>query len=172
MTLIEKIRETLTAQGITDITDTQIQNYIDNAKALIGSSLIEQREYTDYVRNFNGEVYTTDFYPVLDILEFTIDDKPVTLSHISMNGVLYLPCPYMGTLCCTYVVGLPVDEVEDDLLPLVVCMIRDNTGKNISSISEGDVSVSYNNTTGMESASLDTLVARLRDKYGAMVRLI
>ena len=172
MTLVEKIKATLTAQGITGITDEQIETYISNAKALVGSSLLEQHQYTDYVQKFNGEVYTTDFYPVLDIVEFTIDDKPVTLSHISSNGVLYLPYPYMGTLSCTYLVGLPQDEVEDDLLPLVVYMVRDNLGKNVSSVSEGDVSVSYNTGTMTEAASLDGLVGRLRDKYAAMVRLI
>ena len=78
MTFIEEIRTSLEAYGITSYTDEQIEVFIDNAKSIIDSPLLENREYTDYVRGFDGDVYCTDFYPVLELNSLTIDEKEVT----------------------------------------------------------------------------------------------
>jgi hypothetical protein len=63
------------------------------------------------------------------------------------------------------------DIIEQYIVLVAVQLLKAGAGKNLASINEGDVSISYN-TAGADAASLDRLVSDLHGMYGARVQLL
>ena len=175
MSIYENLRELLKVHGVTtEYTDSQLDMFIMEAKILIDAPFVNNSQYEDYIPDFSNDVYCTNEYPLITgSVEISINDKPVNPVHITEDGIIYLDHVYDGTLKCNYVTGLSDADITTDLLPVVACLIEEKAGMNIASVSEGEVSISYNNGTGYTSNTLDALIQQVRDKYsGARVRLI
>lgn len=177
LTDVETLRKLIEAEGISteDITDETLQTYIDKA---INLADIPGGSKEDYVRRFKGDTYVTDFYPLLplsddgDIVTLTIDDEQVTPDHVCVDeGIIYLDKPMRGKLTCNYNYGLSDEDVTKYILPIACSLFKDNKGDNVASITEGDISISYDNTSST-SDSTDSLIAELRNKYNARVKFI
>ena len=174
MTEISDLRELLQVYGIDDsqYTDTQLQLLLKQARAFIGD--VTPTEHTDYVERFNGKRYMTQFYPVgVESVTVTVEGESITPHYISEDGIIYFDKIVNGELQCTYTQQLSEEDISSAVIPLTVYMIKDNMGGNMSSITEGDVSVSFdNNSTVSTSNQINRLIESLRQKYKARVVLL
>lgn len=176
MTLLEELKKILEANGITEYTDEQLNAFIDKAKVLVNIPNLTPHEEYDIVRDFEGDVYVTSYYPIIDdeSLTLLIDDKPITPQLVNYEkGIIFLHNDYEGILTCSYKAGIAEEEINKDLLPIVAQLVQEGAGRNVSSITEGDVTVSYNITnTGVDETSLDALIRNFRAKYDTMIRWV
>jgi hypothetical protein len=174
MTEISDLRELLQVYGIDDsqYTDTQLQLLLKQARTYIGD--VTPTSHTDYVERFNGKRYMTQYYPVgVDSVTILVDEESITPKYITEEGIIYFDNMVTGELRCTYTQQLSEEEISDAILPLTVYMIKDNIGGNMSSITEGDVSVSFdNNSTVSTSNQINRLIESLRNKYKSRVVLL
>ena len=175
MSMLDDLRSLLIAHGIdaTGYTDSMLESFIFEAKVLVDAPFMFDTVHEDYNPQFRGDVFMTDNYPVIDdeVLRVTIDDLVVTPEHITHEGIIYLDKTYQGKLKCTYNVGLSDDDIQSYLLPICTNMIQIKEGLNPASISEGDVSISYdsNNSYGTQ---VSQLVQALKNKYSGRVAFI
>jgi hypothetical protein len=88
-----------------------------------------------------------------------------------VEGVVYFPEKQCGRLLVQYTVGLGTEDMEKYILPITVHLIMEKEGKNISSISEGDISISYD-TNNTLNAQVTTLIQELKNKYSGRVCLL
>lgn len=166
MTTIETIKELLELNNInTEQYTTKIINLlISHAKQLCQVN----REFTatDYENTFNNEIYITQDYPIKDpaAVEVKLNNKKITPHKITSEGVIYFKNIQNGELEVTYNVGLPDEDIQEYIIPIVVELAKNMEGKNLASISEGGVSLSYDNT-GNTQTSLDQLITTLKNKY-------
>lgn len=175
MTLLTDLKKILEANGITDYTDTQLEAFIDKARVLANIPGLTPHTEHDVVKDFTGDVYVTSFYPILDdAISLTINGEAVIPKLVEYDkGIIFLNNTINGLLQCTYTTGIPEEEFNVDLLPIVVQLVTDSSGKNISSITEGDVTVSYKtSSSGSDETSIDALIRNFRAKYDTMVRWV
>ena len=178
MNVIQTLQEMLDAHGITKYDDDPetLNTFLLEAKLMVGASFVFDQEYNDYKENFNGNKYALDYYPLKSSGSLTVlcNDVNITgnIRKISEEGIIYFKKTFTGTLDVTYTVGLTDDDLTEYILPITLYLVKDNEGQNISSVTEGDVSISYNNSTGSTSTQIDALVANLRDKYSARMCLL
>jgi hypothetical protein len=170
------LRELLQLYGIDDTTysDEQLELIIRQARAYIGEEFVEPTTHEDYVEHFRGKTYMTSYYPVdVDSVTVICEEEVVIPNKITSSGLVYFTHHIQGRLTVSYTQELTSTDIRDTILPIAVYMIRDIRGENLSSITEGDVSVSYDNTNTMStSGMIQNLVTQLRNKYKARVRLL
>lgn len=176
MTLLDDLKRLLEAQGITEYSDEQLEAFIDKTKVLVNVQNITPHEEYDISRDFEGDVYVTSYYPLIESepITLTIDEKPIIPTLINYEkGILFLSTEYEGVLTCKYTTGILEEELNKDLLPIVSQLVQEGAGRNVSSITEGDVTVSYNTTnTGVDETSLDALIRNFRAKYDTIIRWV
>ena len=175
---IQTLRTQLQAVGVEDsqYTDEQLQAIIENARSVLGDC-VEERTHEDYLRHFSNDVYTTNYYPInVDDVEVTCDDKAVQVDKITKEGVIYFTNTERGSLRVVYVQAIDTSIVDNVVSQLVVYMIQQKQAGNIegiSSINEGDISISYDtNSTLRSDALVQKLIDDLRNSYKARVRLL
>lgn len=173
LTVYDNIKQMLINHGITkEYTQAELDNYILEAKVLVDTPFMNDNVMEDYIKEWAGDVYCTKEYPLRNnTIELTINNTVITPVHVTYDGIIYLDKTYHGDLKCRYTVGLNNDDINSYVVPIVVCLIENIEGSNIASVNEGDVSISYDNSTST-TRTLDNLVNNLRNKYGARVRLI
>ena len=174
MSELETLRELLKAHGLPntqeEISDEELEAWILEAKLLINEPYMFTNITEDYDPEFGDEIYMTEDYPIIpDTVSLSIDDTAIAPERVTNDGIIYLEKPMHGKLSCTYTVGLCDADVENYLLPIVVYMVKDNEGRNVSSIQEGDLNVSYDATSNMQ---ISNLIDRLVNKYNGRVVFI
>lgn len=171
MAIVEDIQSLLTAHGVTtQYTTSQIEAFIHEAKLLC--DLDDDESYEDYKPSFNSDVYVTQQYPLQSVTSITLNGVEVTPEKVTNEGVIYFNSTKQGKLIVQYTVGMSTTDIQNLLVPLVVALIENKEGRNLSSVTEGDVSVSYNNSSGVSSVTIDSLVSEIRDKYTSRVMLL
>lgn len=176
---ITQLRSLLQANGLDDttLTDEQLCQLIQQSVTLIGEDYVTGSTEVEYDYDFNGDMYMTMSYPIiadevtvkLDGLDIPVED----ILHITSEGVIRFRRELEGLLEVHYRNGLPGSTMTEYLLLATLHLIRggvNGTG-NISSITEGDVNVSYDNTTN-SSNSLNGVITAIHGLYGARVRMI
>lgn len=173
---IEELRKLLRLYKIDDtqFTDEDLELLISQAKTLIGKEFIEDANREDYVEHLSSKRYMTDYYPILvDSVQVFVDDEEVIPRRITENGILYFEKNVNGEFLCTYTQGFERSSIDEAIKSIVMYMIQEQDNQNISSISEGDVSVSYNTDDLMSSSTkLNELIESIRNKFRARVRLL
>ena len=177
MTLTDDIIEILNANGIdtTKYDETRINALYNEALKLIDAPFTKTTTHTDYINIFHDNKYITNFYPVLldDDITIKLNDNIVEPVKVTKEGIIYFKNNMHGVLEVTYNVGIDDDDINNYIIPLIVAMIKNNENRNgISSISEGDISISYNATTGTVATSIDDIIKNIRNKYAGRLRLI
>jgi hypothetical protein len=174
--IVDELRELLVLYDIADseYTDEQLEMMISQARACIGTEYTEASDHEDYVRDFCGDYYLTDYYPVdVDSVRVTIDDEIVFPEKITSEGIIYFTNQQRGKLSCTYVQDFSSYDIKEVILPLTMYMIRDKNGGNMRSINEGDISITYDNDSQLSTSNMiSQLVQKLQNKYKARVRLL
>lgn len=174
--MTEEIINILAGQGIT-ASEEQITATISQAQHLVGMEYFTPTNRNEYIPDFDDEVYVTDFYPIKsESLQVKVNDKIITPRKINYDeGIIYLNGNNTGTLEADYQYGYSDDALDAHLIPLVVELFKSNGNYNLSSVSEGDVSVSYasnTNTNGTGVNTIDALVNNIREMYDARVKLL
>ena len=176
MLIYETLRKMLISHGITtEYSNDELDSFILEAKLLLDAPFVYDTLHEDYVDDFEGNKYMLRYYPFKESNEFSVslNDEDITshVKKIMKSGLLFFDKSFHGSLNVTYSVGLDVDDINTYIVPIVLYIIRDKEGKNISSINEGDISISYDNTSN-SSLTTDALIKRLKNKYGTRLRLI
>lgn len=175
MSMVDDLRSMLIAHGIdpTSYDDGMLESLIFEAKLLVDEPFMFDEVNEDYEPDFCDDVYMTSNYPVVvdDNFSLTVEGHIVVPDRVSSEGLIYLDKKYHGKLQCTYTVGLSDTDIQQYLLPMVVNMIQEKEGLHLSSITEGDVSIGYDNSTGY-GARVGQLIEGLKNKYNGRVVFI
>lgn len=123
---------------------------------------------------FNDEVLLLDNFPVIKIKLLKIDSKELSSEDyilVENEGTIYLNEHCSGRLYVEYTYGLS----EDEYLPLIDLMVdyENDTSwnKDASSITEKNVSISYDTSQG-KGARIQSMIQDLRNKYSCVVDMI
>lgn len=123
---------------------------------------------------FNDEIILLDNFPVSEIKLIRIDSRKLVSEDymlVENEGTIYLNEHCSGRLYVEYTYGLP----EEDYLPLLDLMVEyeNDTSwkKDASSISEKNVSISYDTSQG-KGARIQAMIQDLRNKYACVVDMI
>lgn len=175
--MIENLREMLTSRGINaeEYTEAQLSSMIQQAVTLIGEEYVSSRTEVDYDYTFTGDIYLTAEYPITpEAVTVTLDDVDITdsIKSITKEGVIHFNEDHDGVLRVEYNVGLTSDVVQDSILLAAMYLLGDSAHMgNISSINEGDVSISYDRTNNTAN-SLDGVINNVHKQFGARVKMI
>ena len=110
------------------------------------------------IRNFNGNLFESDWYPIREVTSFKIDGVELTDDDYVLDenaGIFYLNNGYNGLLVIEYVHQLSDETIQSKINPLIGDMVlygftsKDNTGGEISSIHEADQSISYDTSNSL-----------------------
>ena len=172
MSIYDDLRSIMELNGIdtSKYTDSMLDALILQAKGLINAPYTTDSQHNDFVKKYDGTQYMTESYPLKEVTKIRINHEPVTPLKVRSSGIIYFDKTLHGVLEVDYIVGLTEIDYKDYLLPICAHLANDVEGNNMASISEGDVSVSYD--TGSSNAMIDSLVSNLRSKYGARVRFL
>lgn len=167
MSILEDLRAMLIAHNIdvTAYTDQILNSFISEARLLVGEDFMFDHTVEEYDPNFDDDCIMVGDYPVKEgTVVVTLDDEVITPTKITSEGIIYLPSRVNGHLSVRYTVGLSGEDINQYLLPIVVYMIREKEGQNISSINEGDISISYDTSNGVNT-QMSQLIQDLKHKY-------
>lgn len=153
-----------------DILGIDYSDYEENLQQLLNSTItklegltgvnINPKVIKEVVFDFKSKMFQCKQYPVLQINSFMIggkcllDDNPVYILDDGL-GVIYLPYKMYGLLEIEYTNQVPDDIITSLVNPLLVDMIAHGISKGFNfdgeynTVKEGDVSVSYDTSTGL-----------------------
>lgn len=124
-------------------------------------------------KDFDDSTIIVENFPITQINTLKIGGVTLTEDDyiLDESGIIYLNDDYAGLLYLDYCYGL--DESEyGALLDLMVDYENDTSWtKNASSISEKNVSVSYDTSQG-KGARIQSMIQDLRNKYSCVVDMI
>lgn len=166
MTLItpEELNKLLKLQGVTDpeIEDLEtLQSLIDlkisEITALTGLP-VKPVTRKQIMKNFQGTLFETDWYPVNRICSFKIGGKELTEDDYVLdenNGIIYLNNNWNGLLVIEYCNKLSDEVISSKVNALIGDMVlygytapNKNSGE-ISSIHEAEQSISYDTSNSL-----------------------
>lgn len=123
---------------------------------------------------FDDEIILLNNFPVIEVNLIRIDSKELSSEDyllVENEGTIYLNEHCSGRLYVEYTYGLS----EDEYMPLLDLMVEYETDtswkKDASSISEKNVSVSYDTSQG-KGARIQSMIQDLRNKYSCVVEMI
>ena len=125
-------------------------------------------------RDFDDSTIIVENFPITNITTLKIGNDTLTADDyilVESEGIIYLNDNHNGLLYLEYCYGL--DESEyGPLLDLMVDYENDTSWtKDASSISEKNVSVSYDTSQG-KGARIQSMIQDLRNKYSCVVDMI
>lgn len=125
-------------------------------------------------RDFDDSTIIVENFPVQEIKSLKIGNDTLTADDyilVESEGIIYLNDNHNGLLYLEYCYGL--DESEyGPLLDLMVDYENDTSWtKDASSITEKNVSVSYDTSQG-KGARIQSMIQDLRNKYSCVVDMI
>lgn len=188
--ITEQLNANITLLGIThEYTEEETRILIDNALTLCDLPTLAQSEVVqnDVDREFNADTYLTTNYPVNSYKSVILQnnntlteykeetDKPTPTTqktyYATSDGIIRFRDTLTGTLFVSYTTGLTQEQVLQYILPILVELAKQYNKGNLSSISEGDVSIGLDNT-GNTVATLDSLVNTVKNKFASRLAFI
>lgn len=160
MTIITpaELKGTLKLQGIpeSDLEDeTVLQSLIDlkiNEITSLTNIPVNPVPQKQIIRKFDGNLFESDWYPILKVNSFKIDGVELTEDDYVLDestGIFYLNNYHNGLLVIEYCRGLSDETIASRINPLIADMILysltslDSNKGEISSIHESEQSISY-----------------------------
>lgn len=123
---------------------------------------------------FNDNVILLDNFPVVKIDCIKLNSKEIASEDyllVENEGTIYLNETCSGKLYVEYKYGLP-EEDYSPLLDLMVEYEKDTSlNKDASSISEKNISISYDTRLG-KGARIQSMIEDLRSRYSCVVEMI
>lgn len=187
---VQEVRDALDAYGIEyELSDAQIQMLINIKTEELQSSICVHigpmiDSYEDW--DFSGDRFFLPYYPVINLMSVKVNNTVVLdCKYKERTGLVKLPTRMSGDLEVVYTYGL---RLNNHLKMLIIDMICNSirigsssttssstTTNNISTIREGDVSISYSNSTSDVDKASDSINQRvdwLRNEYAGRLRLL
>lgn len=177
---VEDLKKRLRLAGIdfSAYTDEDLQDLIDltleNIEAVTGLPIINPRLVTEYEGRFHDRVYETDYYP-LQCCEITLNGKEVEPHRIDCDrGILYFKPRTIGELEVKYKIQYTDIAVLAGLVTnMIILSIDGDTVHGVwNSVKEGDVSVTYGNSSGGLQEKTNEALNRLKGYYKPRIRLL
>ncbi len=169
---INSLKQLLEANGIDSAKydNNTLQTLISQAKTLINIPELENKTHDEYNDTFNGKMYVTRYSPInINGVVVLHGDTQINPRKISTAGVIYFETYVHGELEVIYTTGIPDTELDDCLNLIVLYMIQENESKAnggiVNSISEGDVSISYNNSAYGD--RINSYISDLKNRYAS-----
>lgn len=160
----EELKTNLELQGVSDsdLEDTvKLQNIIDlktnEITALTGLPLTPVNR-KQIIKNFNRDVFESDWYPICEVTSFKIDGVELTTDDYVLDentGIFYLNRIHTGLLVIEYIHKLSDEVIQSKVNPLISDMVLygytalDNNTGDISSIHESEQSISYDTSNSL-----------------------
>lgn len=178
---INEFRTLLKFEGISldDFTDDEL-NVVINSKirelqGLIGFDIIPvHRKQSNH--KFRDNTLRLDFYPVYDLVEITLNNRPIHCHDFNVNydlGIIYFNKIITGDVEIKYLSGLQDDVLNNSIIPLVREMViysltynQAGVGDAVSSIKEGDVSINYDTNNGRGN-KITSRINDLKNRYSS-----
>ena len=182
-----ELKEKLILQGVpgSDLEDLdKLQSLIDlkvsEVTALAGVP-VNPVSRKQIKKGFKGELFESDWYPVLKVNSFKIGGVELTEENDDYvldesSGIFYLNKNYIGMLVIEYCYGLSDEEIQNKINPLISDMVLygftslDNNAGDISSIHEADQSVSYDTSNSLGNRIYSRIDA-LKSAYNYSARI-
>ena len=128
------------------------------------------KNYSEANYDFKGNSIVLDHYPVKSIESLKLNDKDCEFKGVENNyGIIHLSKPMKGVIEVTYNTGYDDEDYNTIIEPLLMDMVAytlkylGDKG-NISSVSEGDVSISYDTTNNLGN-TINNRINRLSSLY-------
>lgn len=167
-----------------DIGEEDLQNMINfktnELSGILGMDFIETK-HQEHILLEKGRTIVLNYYIVSEINSITVNGGEIPQNDFSFseNGVVYLDYsfPRNSSVIVDYTSCLPENVLNTQIKPIILdmCLLsfsnKGNSNGEVSSISEGDTSVSYNNSNSL-GVQIRNRINSVRDRYGARVRLI
>lgn len=175
--MIHDLESQLKVNGLNsdDYTEEDLTVMLNNAVSVIGSQYVDGTLEREKITLSEEDSITTLCYPVVvDSVILTLENDPDIMDkvdYITSEGIITFKKPLSGELRVEYLNCADADIIEQYIVLVALHLLKAGAGKNLASINEGDVSISYN-TAGADAASLDRLVSDLHGMYGARVQLL
>lgn len=131
-------------------------------------------------RDYTGDMYEVDYYPICNISNFKIGSRTLTSDDYVLDenlGVVYLEYNMSGMLLIEYTSGFTPEMFASQIKPLLFDMAKYqiSTGTSelgvLSSVKEGDVQVNYDTGSSL-GGLIQSRVQALRSSYQCRVRVI
>jgi hypothetical protein len=178
---IPDLRLLLRLNGIsTDTyTDTEMESLLEYYTSMLNSLLCfeyETCEHTEY-QDLTGDKFTLlDYYPIQYVTSVSVDDKEYSglVKRLDKhNGVIYFTGTVTGELTVTYATGWTENKIKQYIRPLLVDLMitglkYGNEGR-ISSLHEGDVSVTYDMSSLLD---VNNRITDLNKRFSVRARLL
>lgn len=178
--IINQIKETLQLKknnNLNQLTPEEIELLINHTYHILQGQLqftIEPTTHTDYHPEYHQKTIILNHYPIQEILGIKTNNNEIPTGEYYLHeetGIIHLQQHIRGDLEITYTTGLTINEIQTLITPLLTDMIiyennKDNNTSTgaISSIKEGDVTVSYDNNTNLYNNILSR-IEWLNNKY-------
>lgn len=171
-----KIRLRLAGIDYSDYTDEDLQLLIDlnidRIEAETGLPIKQPKLIDEYDELENISTYVLDYYPILCYKLF-LDNKEITPEYVDYNkGILYFEQKLKGKIRIQYKIQFDDVVLLSDLITnlITVAISGDNINGSPKSIKEGDVSVTYDETTGLAS-KINNSFLLLKGYYKPRIRM-
>lgn len=178
---VEELQNRLHLAGIdySKYTDEDLSNLIDltleEIEAETGLPITYPRLIVEYEDLFRGKVYETDFYPI-ECCEIRLDDELLEDVHrIDLNrGIFYFRPSLTGDLEVKYRIQYTDKTVLTGLITdMIILGIEGDPVHGVwNSVREGDVSVTYGNSSGGLQEKTNEALNRLKGYYKPRIRLL
>lgn len=144
-------------------------NELENMIGLYINPVIKE----EYIPTFCSNIVYLDFYPVLEIKQVMGDGNLFNAEDYilqKLEGLIFLKHNFIGELKIIYTVGFTQEQfnskVQSLLYDIILYTLRnaENQYGEISSITEGNVSISYNSNTSLYT-QINNKINNLKNMY-------
>lgn len=178
----DEIKEILEARGVELPEDEEQYNaLLKGIKLSIVQNIgvpITPTEFHEFERIQNCTVFLITNFPVHEIISLSIGEEELKEEEYtldSFNGLIYFNNAQTGFLKLNLIAGLTSEQYDSLISPLILDMMEyqldSGWDKNASSISEGDISVSFDTSVG-KGALIQSALDDLKNQFSAVGRMI
>lgn len=165
-----------------ELTDEEFNKLLSRVKVEVNQKLdfpVTATSFTQTQKSFNGSVLVVDMFPLQSIRSLKIgeyclhEDKDYQINFD--DGIIYFNRTWNGFLRLEYIAGLTDNDYNTYITPLILQLLEyhlDKTpNKDASSIKEGEITITYDNTT-LTSNRINTMIQELNNRYTTFLRMI
>lgn len=164
-----------------ELEDEEYESLLNSVKSSLSQRLDFPAEPTQFKQiedDFNNKKLIVDFFPVLEINSLKIDETIIEDVDYEIDndlGIIYFKNTHQGFLKLEYVAGLTEEQYNQYITPLLLDMMKynlsDDTFKDVSSMTEGNVSISYDSNLG-QGALIQQKISELNGRFATFLRMI
>lgn len=166
--------ENIIDESLEDVSEDELRDHLKKRLELELGLPLTPKPMKQVDKLFNDDVILLGNFPVKEINLIRVDSKELTSEDyllVETEGTIYLNESCSGRLYVEYTYCLPEDDYSA-LLDLMVEYENDTSWtKDASSITEKNVSVSYDTSQG-KGARIQSMIQDLRNKYSCVVDMI